>query len=47
MSENPGYLKLRKIKAAQSIAHTVRLCVTSADQLALLLRYLKPKIESI
>lgn len=23
MRENPGYLKLRKIRAAQTIAHTV------------------------
>lgn len=27
VGQNPGYLKLRKIRAAQSIARTVRFCI--------------------
>lgn len=47
MTENPGYLKLRKIRAAQHIAQTVSLsfvfkyCVL----LLILFRYLVLKIE--
>lgn len=53
MQENPGYLKLRKIRAAQSIANTVSPLsdlVSTKDSFFLYVcvyRYLNPRILSI
>ena len=39
MSENPGYLKLRKIRAAQHIAQTVRLLIFNIARLGAVYYY--------